>query len=78
MSPGAIPQPTAVPRAVLPGSGHARPPPRRPDWRRRVLDRLRRILFAFPGLRLIVRAVQGYIRHQCASQAGSVAFSSLV
>ncbi len=38
---------------------------------RRWLDRL-------PALRVVVRAVQGYIAHQSANQAGSVAFSSVL
>jgi membrane protein len=38
-------------------------------WLRRVRDRV-------PGLRVLVQAVQNYIRHQSANQAGSVAFSS--
>jgi membrane protein len=40
-------------------------------WLRQVRDRV-------PGLRVIVRAAQNYIRHQSANQAGSVAFSSVL
>lgn len=39
---------------------------------------LRRVRDAVPGLRVIVHAVQNYIRHQSANQAGSVAFSSVL
>jgi membrane protein len=42
------------------------------------LARLRRVRDAVPGLRVLVLAVQGYIRHQSANQAGSVAFSSVL
>jgi membrane protein len=31
-----------------------------------------------PGLRVVARAVQNYVRHQSANQAGSVAFSSVL
>jgi membrane protein len=40
-------------------------------WLRQVRDRV-------PGLRILVQAVQNYIRHQSANQAGSVAFSSVL
>ncbi len=40
--------------------------------------RLQEILFGIPGVRLVVRAMQGYIGHQSANQAGSVAFSSVL
>jgi membrane protein len=39
---------------------------------------LRRVRDRVPGLRLVVEAVQNYIRHQSANQAGSVAFSSVL
>jgi membrane protein len=39
---------------------------------------LRRARDAVPGLRLFVHAVQNYIRHQSANQAGSVAFSAVL
>ena len=39
---------------------------------------LRRLRDGVPGLRVLVRAVQGYIRHQSANQAGSVAFSAVL
>jgi uncharacterized BrkB/YihY/UPF0761 family membrane protein len=40
-------------------------------WLRWLRDRV-------PGLRVIVLAVQNYIGHQSANQAGSVAFSSVL
>lgn len=43
-----------------------------------LLARLRRLRDAVPGLRVVVLAVQGYIRHQSGNQAGSVAFSSVL
>ena len=46
-------------------------------WRRYAAAS-KRALFKIPGLRLFVRAVQGYIFHQSASQAGSVAFSAVL
>ena len=46
--------------------------------RRELLKWLRSALFAVPGLRVVVRAIQGYIAHQSANQAGSVAFSSVL
>ncbi|MEP7283471.1 MAG: YihY/virulence factor BrkB family protein [Rubrivivax sp.] len=50
-----------------------------PDgWRQRLVSRFRRVMFAVPGLALLVRAMQGYVRHQSANQAGSVAFSSVL
>ena len=39
---------------------------------------LRRVRDGVPGLRIFVKAVQGYIGHQSANQAGSVAFSSVL
>jgi membrane protein len=39
---------------------------------------LRRVRDGVPGLRVFVKAVQGYIGHQSANQAGSVAFSSVL
>jgi membrane protein len=39
---------------------------------------LQRLRDRVPGLRVLVRAVQGYIRHQSANQAGSVAFSAVL
>ena len=61
---------------------NAAPPPSnpagKPGFWRRSAARVKRILFAIPGLRLFVRAVQGYIFHQSASQAGSVAFSAVL
>ena len=42
------------------------------------LARLLRAVDRVPGLRVLVRAVQNYIRHQSANQAGSVAFSSVL
>jgi membrane protein len=39
---------------------------------------LRRVRDGVPGLRVFVLAVQGYIGHQSANQAGSVAFSSVL
>ena len=39
---------------------------------------LRRVRDAVPGLRVFVHAVQNYIRHQSANQAGSVAFSAVL
>lgn len=60
-----------------PGSSTNKPkPPTR--WRQQFAKSLRKALFAVPGLRVVVRAVQSYISHQSASQAGSVAFSSLL
>lgn len=53
------------------------PDPAASGWRR-VARSLRRAVFATPGLRVVLRALQGYIRHQSASQAGSVAFSSVL
>jgi membrane protein len=44
----------------------------------RVLGWLRQVRDRVPGLRVIVRAAQNYIRHQSANQAGSVAFSSVL
>ena len=35
-------------------------------------------LFRVPGLRLFLLAIKGYIVHQSANQAGSVAFSSVL
>jgi membrane protein len=46
--------------------------------RRGLLTWLRRVRDRVPGLRLVVEAVQNYIRHQSANQAGSVAFSSVL
>jgi membrane protein len=43
-----------------------------------ILSFLRRVRDAVPGLRVAVQAVQNYIRHQSANQAGSVAFSTLL
>ncbi|MDN5760249.1 MAG: hypothetical protein L0H59_17290, partial [Tomitella sp.] len=40
--------------------------------------RLKRLRDSVPGLRVFVLAVQNYIRHQSANQAGSVAFSSVL
>jgi membrane protein len=45
---------------------------------RGVWKRLRDALFRIPGLHIAVRAMQGYISHQSANQAGSVAFSSVL
>lgn len=41
-------------------------------------ERLRRLVDRVPGLHVIVEAVRGYIAHQSANQAGSVAFSSVL
>jgi len=46
-------------------------------WRE-VAGRLRDALFRVPGLRVLVLAMKGYIVHQSANQAGSVAFSSVL
>ncbi|WP_418316807.1 YihY/virulence factor BrkB family protein [Piscinibacter sakaiensis] len=43
----------------------------RPSW-------WRRLVFGTPVIRVFARAVQRYIRHQSANQAGSVAFSSVL
>ena len=47
-------------------------------WGRGLGKRLRHALFRVPGLHVAVRAMQGYISHQSANQAGSVAFSSVL
>jgi hypothetical protein len=52
--------------------------PKQPGFFQRAAAWLKGVLFAIPGLRLFVRAVQGYIFHQSASQAGSVAFSAVL
>lgn len=62
----------------MPCPGPVTTEPRPPSRWRRAAATLQRALFAVPGLRLIVRAMQGYIHHQSASQAGSVAFSSVL
>ena len=46
--------------------------------KRRLFSGLRKTRDGVPGLRVLVLAVQGYIRHQSANQAGSVAFSSVL
>jgi membrane protein len=46
--------------------------------KRGLMARLRRLRDRVPGLRVIVLAIQNYIRHQSANQAGSVAFSSVL
>jgi len=46
--------------------------------KRGFLGGLQRVRDSVPGLRVLVRAMQGYIRHQSANQAGSVAFSSVL
>lgn len=43
-----------------------------------IVSTLRRVRDAVPGLRVAVQAVQNYIHHQSANQAGSVAFSTLL
>ena len=43
-----------------------------------ILTTLRRLRDAVPGLPVAVKAVQNYISHQSANQAGSVAFSTLL
>jgi membrane protein len=43
-----------------------------------LLSELQRLRDSVPGLRVFVLAVQNYIRHQSANQAGSVAFSSVL
>lgn len=43
-----------------------------------MVQRLRRVARAVPGLSVIIRATRNYIRHQSANQAGSVAFSSVL
>jgi membrane protein len=48
------------------------------SWGRGLLAWLRRVRDRVPGLRVLVLAVQNYIRHQSANQAGSVAFSSVL
>jgi membrane protein len=45
---------------------------------RALLSRLRQGVDRVPGLRVVAHAVQNYIRHQSANQAGSVAFSSVL
>jgi membrane protein len=42
------------------------------------VGRLRRLVDRVPGVRVFRKAVQNYIRHQSANQAGSVAFSTLL
>ena len=84
MSTSSAPPPIASGARVAaphdPGDASARPQPapRLSGWRRRGAEWVRRALFAVPGLRLMVRAMQGYIHHQSANQAGSVAFSSVL
>jgi membrane protein len=68
-------------RAALKARVAAEPP--RPAKRARegggrVLERLARWRDRVPGLRVLVRAVQNYIAHQSANQAGSVAFSAVL
>ena len=46
--------------------------------KRGLLGGLRRVRDGVPGLRVLVRAMQGYVRHQSGNQAGSVAFSSVL
>lgn len=47
-------------------------------WGRGFGKRLWRALLRVPGLHVAVLAMQGYINHQSANQAGSVAFSSVL
>ncbi|QHI99890.1 YihY family inner membrane protein [Xylophilus rhododendri] len=42
------------------------------------LRRLRQTLMAAPALGVLLRALQNYVRHQSANQAGSLAFSSVL
>ena len=44
----------------------------------RAIGRVRDTVMATPGLRVIVQAVQNYIYHQSANQAGSLAFSTVL
>ena len=46
--------------------------------KRGLLGGLRRVRDGVPGLRVLVHAMQGYVRHQSGNQAGSVAFSSVL
>lgn len=48
------------------------------NWTHVPLTWLRKARDGVPGLAVIVQAVQSYIRHQSANQAGSVAFSSVL
>jgi membrane protein len=46
--------------------------------RRSLGSRLRSGFFRIPGLRIFLLAMKGYIVHQSANQAGSVAFSTIL
>ncbi|MBA3477921.1 MAG: YihY/virulence factor BrkB family protein [Lautropia sp.] len=47
-------------------------------WTQKFGSRLRNVLYRVPGLRVAVLAMKGYITHQSANQAGSVAFSAVL
>jgi membrane protein len=42
------------------------------------LQRLRQVLLAVPGLRVVLLAIRNYILHQSGNQAGSLAFSAVL
>ena len=48
------------------------------NWLRTAWSRMRELIMATPGLRVIVLAIRNYVLHQSANQAGSLAFSSVL
>jgi len=48
------------------------------SWLRDAWSRVRELIMATPGLRVIVLAIRNYVLHQSANQAGSLAFSSVL
>jgi membrane protein len=64
--------------AVSPESPQGNPHERVVPWRKRLTDAGRHVLVAMPGLHVLFRAARGYILHQSANQAGSVAFSAIL